>query len=325
MLRGGSRSFWAAGRLLPKRVMQPATALYAFCRVADDLIDQGGGPAALSELSRRLDWIYAGAPADAAPDRALAAVAEAHRLPRALLDGLLEGFAWDAAGRQYEDLPGVIAYAARVAGTVGAMMAVLMGVRSAPAVARACDLGIAMQLSNIARDVGEDARAGRLYLPRDWLREAGIDPDAWLVRPAFSPALGAAVQRLVSVADGFYARSDAGIAALPLACRPGIGAAKRLYAAIGHRVAEAGGNSMDRRMVVPLSVKLALLGRSAASAVAPGGDLAAPPVEQARHLVAAVVASPAPGPKQGRVEWLIDLFADLDARQAMAASNRSRA
>ena len=325
MLRGGSRSFWAAGRLLPKRVMEPATALYAFCRVADDLIDQGGGPAALSELNRRLDWIYAGAPADAAPDRALAAVAEAHRLPRALLDGLLEGFAWDAAGRQYEDLPGVIAYAARVAGTVGAMMAMLMGVRSAPAVARACDLGIAMQLSNIARDVGEDARAGRLYLPRDWLREAGIDPDAWLARPAFSPALGAAVQRLVSVADRFYARSDAGIAALPLACRPGIGAAKRLYAAIGHRVAEAGGNSMDRRMVVPLAGKLALLGRSVASAVAAGGGLAAPPVEQARHLVAAVVASPVPGPKQGRVEWLIDLFADLDARQAMAASNRSRA
>ena len=89
-----------------------------------------------------------------------------------------------------------------------------------------------------------------------------------------------------------------GIAALPLACRPGIGAAKRLYAAIGHRVAEAGGNSMDRRTVVPLAGKLALLGRSMASAVAAGGDLAAPPVEQARHLVAAVVASPAPGPKQ---------------------------
>ncbi len=326
MLRGGSHSFWAAGRLLPKRVMQPATALYAFCRVADDLIDEGGGPAALSELHRRLDRIYAAAPDDAAPDRALAAVVGAYRLPRPLLDALLEGFAWDAAGRQYEDLQALIAYAARVAGTVGAMMALLMGVRSAPAVARACDLGIAMQLSNVARDVGEDARAGRLFLPHDWLREAGIDPAAWLTRPEFSPALGAVVQRVVSTANAYYARADAGIAALPLACRPGIGAARRLYAAIGHRVAETGGNSVDQRMVVPPAAKLLLLARSAASALNPGSGLAAPPAEQARHLVAAVVSSPPPAPKQPRLEWLIELFAKLDARQAMAASsNQSRA
>ena len=325
MLRGGSRSFSAASRLLPRRVMRPATALYAFCRVADDLIDRGGGPEALLELHRRLDWIYAGVPADAAPDRALAAVVDAHRLPRALLDGLLEGFAWDAAGRQYHDLPALLAYASRVAGTVGAMMAVLMGVRDADAVARACDLGIAMQLSNIARDVGEDARAGRLYLPRDWLAEAGIDADAWLLRPRFSPALGAVVRRLVAVADAFYLRADAGIAMLPLACRPGIGAARRLYAAIGHGVFRAGGNSVDRRTVVPTARKLALLGQALASAAMASGDPSAPPAEQARHLVAAVVASPPPAPPQGRLEWLIELFAELDARQAMASSNRSRA
>ncbi len=87
------------------------------------------------------------------------------------------------------------------------MMSILMGARTPRILARACDLGVAMQLTNIARDVGEDARAGRLYLPLQWLRSAGIDPEAWLARPVFSAALGAVVQRLLDAADGLYARS----------------------------------------------------------------------------------------------------------------------
>ena len=89
--------------------------------------------------------------------------------------------------RRYETLQDLDAYAARVAGSVGAMMTLVMGQRAPEIVARACDLGVAMQLTNIARDVGEDARAGRLYLPLQWLREAGIDPDAWLAKPVFTP------------------------------------------------------------------------------------------------------------------------------------------
>ena len=323
MLRGGSRSFFAAGRLLPARVMEPATALYAFCRVADDLIDGGGGAQGLDVLHRRLDRIYAGVPGDAAADRALAAVVAAHRMPRALLDGLLEGFAWDAAGRHYEDLAALQAYAARVAGTVGAAMAVLMGVRDPAAVARACDLGVAMQLSNIARDVGEDARAGRLYLPRRWLREAGIDADAWLAAPRFTPALGEVVVRLVTCADALYARADAGIAALPIDCRPGIGAARLLYAAIGHRVARAGGNSVDGRAVVPGLVKLGLLGRAVVRAVVPVAAVVAPPLPAARHLVAAVGATSASPGAPGRLVWLIELFAEMRAREASAERGRA--
>ncbi len=323
MLRGGSRSFHAASRLLPRRVMQPATALYAFCRVADDLVDAaGGGAGALDGLHRRLDAVYAGAPANQPPDRALAAVVASHRLPRALLDGLLDGFAWDAAGRQYQDLHELQTYAARVAGTVGAAMAVLMGARGPEVVARACDLGVAMQLSNIARDVGEDARAGRLYLPRAWLQDAGIDPDAWLARPRFTPALGEVVIRLVATADAFYQRAEPGIAALPWDCRPGIGAASRLYAAIGHRVLAAGGNSINSRAVVPAGGKFVLLGRAVAAAMLPGGSVAAPPAPAVRHLVAAVAATPAPPAAPGGLVWLIELFAELDSRQAIAAANR---
>jgi phytoene synthase len=178
-IRTGSLSFHAASRLLPTAVRDPALALYAFCRLADDAVDEGDDKtAAVLRLRDRLDRVYAGCPVDAAADRAFAAVVEGFEMPRALPDALLEGMAWDAVGRRYDDLSGVLAYSARVAAAVGAMMCVLMRVREADALARACDLGLAMQLTNIARDVGEDARAGRLYLPQDWLRAEGVDPAA---------------------------------------------------------------------------------------------------------------------------------------------------
>ena len=123
-----------------------------------------------------------------AADRALASVIARYAIPRAVPQALLEGFAWDREGRRYETLADLTAYAARVAGTVGAMMALLMDERRPEVLARACDLGVAMQFSNIARDVGEDARAGRLYLPQEWLREAGLDPEAWLAAPVFDAA-----------------------------------------------------------------------------------------------------------------------------------------
>ena len=163
LMRGGSKSFFAASLVLPPRVRAPATALYAFCRVADDAIDLSEQPAqALDGLRQRLDAVYAGTPQAIVADRALARVVERFAIPRSLPDALLEGFAWDAEGRRYESLEAVHDYAARVAGAVGAMMALVMETREPRALARACELGVAMQLTNIARDVGEDARKGRL-------------------------------------------------------------------------------------------------------------------------------------------------------------------
>jgi len=198
LMRGGSKTFFAASLLLPARVREPASALYAFCRLADDAIDLGGDPhAAMSDLEQRLDAIYDGRPGAVDADRALAQVVHRHAIPRLLLDALLEGFLWDANGRRYETLHDVHAYGARVAGTVGAMMALVMRAATPQALARACELGVAMQLTNIARDVGEDARNGRLYLPRQWLREAGIDADTWLRAPRFDAALAGVVERLL--------------------------------------------------------------------------------------------------------------------------------
>src|SRR6476620_2661623 len=147
LMRGGSRTFFAASRLLPQRMRSASIALYAFCRVADDLVDEGvSATDSLAQLSRRLDDIYADRPQPLVEDRALSAVVHQHQLPRPLLDALLEGFTWDAQARRYETLEDVHAYAARVAGSVGAMMCWLMGGRSAHAMARACELGLAMQL-----------------------------------------------------------------------------------------------------------------------------------------------------------------------------------
>ncbi len=309
LLANGSRTFLAASRLLPRAVRDPACALYAFCRLADDAVDgqTGGGlpdpasaaahnaAAAVQNLRNRLQRIYQGGALPEAADRALAAVVRRFNIPALLPEALIEGFAWDSSARRYETLDDLQAYAARVAGTVGAMMALLMGVRSAAGLARACDLGVAMQLSNIARDVGEDARLGRLYLPRQWLREVGIDPNAWLAAPQHSPALGQVVQRLLREADALYARVDAGVAALPLGCRPGINAARFLYAQIGLEVERRGLNAIDSRAVVSRRRKVLSLARALLLLAPRRGMLAAPPLDATRFLVEAVTG-PLPMP-----------------------------
>ena len=338
LLRGGSRSFHAASLLLPQRVAEPACALYAFCRLADDAIDrladdaidrpaddeidiEQGRVAALGRLRERLARAYDGKPLPIAADRAFADVIARHAIPRALPDALLEGFEWDAIGRRYASLAELQAYAMRVAGSVGAMMALLMGVRGADALARACDLGVAMQLTNIARDVGEDARAGRLYLPIDWLAEAGIDSEALLRNPVFSPALGGVVRRLIDTADVLYRRAESGIAALPLSARSGIATARFLYAEIGREVERQGFDSITRRAIVSPTRKLAILARGISARGTAAGPCHAPPLDAARFLLDAIAAAPAPhaAPRhsmQAKFVRVFDLFARLDTLDA---------
>ncbi|RTL45708.1 MAG: phytoene/squalene synthase family protein [Burkholderiales bacterium] len=313
-----SKTFHAASLLLPPAVRAPATVLYGFCRLADDTVDvEGGRRLAITQLRRRLDRVFEGRPQPVAADRALAAVVARYAIPRALLDLLLEGLAWDVDGRRYETLNDLQAYAARVAGSVGAMMSLLMGVRDPAALARACDLGVAMQLSNIARDVGEDARMGRLYLPEQWLREVGIPPDAWLADPRYSPPLADVVQRLLEAAEVLYERAAAGIASLPLGCRPGINAARLLYAGVGHEVARAHCDSISRRAVVPGARKLGLLALAAVSLRPSRRLLHAAVLPACEPLLAAVAGVPAPA-RAPRAEVVIDLFSRLEREDRQA-------
>ncbi len=297
LLSTGSRTFYAASFLLPKRVRDPATALYAFCRLADDVIDLGDPEHdGIGELQDRLDRAYHGRPLNIAADRAFAATVERFDIPKAIPAALLEGFGWDADGRQYETLGDLQAYGARVAGTVGAMMALLMNRRTPEDLARATDLGIAMQLTNIARDVGEDARAGRLYLPRQWMREEGIDPDDWLANPHFNAQIAALVDRLLNVAENLYARAGIGIARLPADCRPGIYAARYLYAGIGHQLMRNGCDSISRRAVVPAGRKLQLLARAIAATPVRRPSTRASALAEAVFLVTAATKSKAARP-----------------------------
>ena len=326
LMRGGSKSFFAASRVLPARVRGPATALYAFCRVADDAVDvHGDRPGVMEALHERLRRIYAGKPLPYEADHALASVVARYDIPRVLPAALLEGFQWDAQGRRYETLAELHDYAARVAGTVGAMMAIIMDTRSPSALARACELGVAMQLTNIARDVGEDARNGRLYLPRAWMREVGLDPDAWLRNPEFNPQLAAVVSRLLRAADELYQRAEHGIAELPRDCRPAIHAARLVYAEIGREVERADLDSVSRRAVVSGRRKLVLMARAlGAAAVAPAraaGDL--PPLPAIRFLVEAGAVEAGRkarlprGSLYRQTVWVLELFEELQHRQRM--------
>jgi len=339
LLKGGSRTFHAASKVLPRRVSDPAIALYAFCRLADDAVDLGSNrSAAVERLRGRLDCAYRGQPKNLAADRAFADVVARFSIPRELPEALLDGLAWDAQGRRYETLPELYAYAARVAGAVGAMMTLVMGQRSPEIVARACDLGVAMQLTNIARDVGEDARAGRLYLPLSWLREAGIDPDAWMAKPIFNPQIAAILRRLLDTADTLYSRATFGIANLPPTCRPGIYAARALYAEIGRELERGGLDSVSRRAIVSTRRKLAVLARMLALQEAEWIPAKALPVgtqlDETRFLIEAVAAMP---PRdagwivkartrsvEDRVVWVIDLFSRLERRDQLQRSGSFR-
>ena len=327
-IRHGSLSFHAASTLLPAKVRDPALALYAFCRLADDEVDEGEYQAgAVFRLQERLERAYAGRPKDAPEDRAVAAIVEEFEMPRALPEALLEGLAWDAAEHRYDTLSGVRDYSARVAAAVGAMMCVLMRVRDPDALARACDLGVAMQLTNIARDVGEDARMGRIYLPLDWLAEAGIDPANFIREPLPTNDVRKMVKRLLHEADRLYRRSEAGIDVLPLGARTGIWAARLIYAGIGKKLKRQGYDSISMRAHTSTGQKLGWLTQSAArtgfSLIMPkSAVIYAKPLDEVAFLVDAA--------SQGRVDAgrsasVLDVLAELKARERGIGTDRPMA
>ncbi|WP_406857854.1 phytoene/squalene synthase family protein [Alsobacter sp. KACC 23698] len=277
VIEAGSKSFAGAARLLAPDIRESASLLYAWCRYCDDEIDGQdlGFPSAARgprNPAERLEAIrsqtrkaLAGADVLAAPFRALQHVARRHDIPSRYPLDLIDGFAMDVEGRRYERLDDTLLYAYRVAGAVGVMMATVMGVRDEPTLDRACDLGIAFQLTNIARDVVEDAGQGRVYLPSDWLDEAGLPPSR-IVDPAFRPKVAQVTARLLDEAEGYYASALAGIARLPLRSAVAIATARAVYRAIGRKVRRTGAAAWDVRASTSRGEKLALAAGAAATA-----------------------------------------------------------
>jgi phytoene synthase len=285
ILRRGSKSFFAASRLLPAPVRDPVAVVYAFCRISDDAIDESHTPeVALGELHERLTLIFNGAPIDDPVDRALATVVRAHGLPLRPFEALLDGYAWDAENRRYHSLAELRAYCVRVASSVGVIMSMLLGERRRVVLARACDLGVAMQLTNIARDVGEDARDGRVYLPLD--RLAGVGIEQLGPEPRFSPELGGVVRELLAEAARLYRRADDGIRQLPRSARPAIGAASAIYEDIGRAIVARGYDSVSSRAFTSGPRKLVhLLRASALATLPPSRPSKEPALDEAEFLI----------------------------------------
>ncbi|MEM8663373.1 MAG: phytoene/squalene synthase family protein, partial [Pseudomonadota bacterium] len=213
-LAKGSKSFAAAARLLPPSVRDDVAKLYAWCRHCDDVIDgqelghgerQVDDPAGkLRTLRAQTDAALAGTPTGLPVFDGFGEVAARHGITPPLAHDLLDGFAMDVAQARYDSLDALCAYCYGVAGAVGVMMALVIGVRpqESDTLDRACDLGLAFQMTNISRDVIADAKTGRIYLPTDWLTEAGVPADAEAVAdPSNRAAIWQTTDRLVRAAE----------------------------------------------------------------------------------------------------------------------------
>jgi phytoene synthase len=259
-----SKSFALASRLLPREVRDRAVVVYAWCRRADDAIDLSPRREATALLALRseLDEVYGDR---ALTDPVLSAfqwVVHQCAIPRAYADELLAGMEMDVEGFRYDSMVPLELYCYRVAGTVGLMMCHVMGIRDERATRNAAHLGMAMQITNICRDVAEDWSRERLYLPESLLAECGIDalssslggPFPEAARPAVSRAIG----RLLHEADRYYASGDAGLGALSWRCALAIRTARRVYAEIGTRIRRADCDPLAGRAIVPIREKLGL-------------------------------------------------------------------
>lgn len=264
-IRVHSKSFSAAARLLPAHARARAIATYAFCRAADDDVDGASEEAAEVRHRRtreRLRRIYSGESLDTPAARAFAWVVYSSRIPEDEPVALLDGMEQDLGVVRIERIEELLGYAYRAAGVVGRMMARIMGRTDPVSIRRATELGMAMQLTNISRDLREDAERNRIYLPGDWLLEEGGTFEHVFSKP-FGPAVPKANARLLRLADAYYEQGIAGISRLPRACRPAILASALLYREIGSEVARAGFAS-EERVAVPRARKMGILARSVA-------------------------------------------------------------
>lgn len=271
----GSKSFATAARLFGPDTRAHTYMLYAWCRHCDDVIDgqelgfaadspAKAGPAErlaeLQDKTRRAvrgDW-------DELVFGALHRVVSECGIPERYLLDHLDGFAMDVDGRRYQSLDDTLVYCYHVAGVVGVMMAMIMGVRDTETLDRASDLGIAFQLTNITRDVMDDAAIGRVYLPEDWLAERSV-PIGSIADPAYRDEIHEITQRLLGVADRFYVSARHGIASLPFRSAWAISVARFVYRDIGRLVRERGPEAWDSRTKVSATRKLYGVARSLAT------------------------------------------------------------
>jgi 15-cis-phytoene synthase len=275
----GSTSFTTASRLFDQTTRERAWLLYAWCRKCDDIADGQDHGGAMSLVSNPQDSLHIirsltdaalrGEITNEPAFDALAVVAKECGLNATMAHDVIEGFALDAADWRPQSEDDLMRYCFHVAGAVGVMMAVVMGVKpdNSAVLNRACDLGLAFQLANIARDISEDAAAGRCYLPTDWLNTANIVPDQ-IMAPKHRIALTAMAARLCDTSERYEASARVGAASLPFRARWAVLAAAGIYGDIARKVRANGPKAFDQRVYSSKITKLGWVARAFALAIA---------------------------------------------------------
>jgi phytoene synthase len=264
-----SKSFALAGALFPPAARDDAAAVYAWCRRADDAVDLAGpehASASLARMRAELDRIFGG---EVLPDPILVGfqeVAQQRQIPRYYAEELLQGLQMDVEFTRFQTLDELLLYCYRVAGTVGLMMCHVMGVADPRALRHAAHLGMAMQLTNICRDVMEDWERRHIYLPDEMLGAEAAD-ELWDRRGeplprGLDPALRRAVALLLQQAGGLYRSGDRGLRWLSWRCALAVRTARLVYAAIGDTVARGGHDVWAGRAVVSQSRKVVYAGQA---------------------------------------------------------------
>lgn len=269
VLAAHGKSFSWAAFWLGRTARDEGSIVYAFCRAADDAVDEA---ASLESARREIRYLRSMLRGDEPPSPlvvAYRAILEKHATGLRPAEQLLDGIESDLAAVRMEDDLDLIRYCYRVAGTVGLMMCGVLGAQHPNAAKHAVDLGIAMQLTNICRDVLEDAERGRVYLPRDRLLAVGVRSEELLDAQAREcPRVRAGIRQVVSdllvLADRFYADAALGYRYLPARGRLAAMVAGRLYRAIGHRLRQRGSDPLSGRVFIGALSKAMLLFGTAA-------------------------------------------------------------
>ncbi len=258
VLAAHSRSFALAARLLPAGVCDEVAVLYAWCRRADDALDLAPAIERAERLQRlraELAAIYAGQVQEDPLLAAFQGVVARRAIPQHYPAELLDGLETDVGRVCFSSLSELLLYAYRVAGVVGLMMCHVLGARDVRAQPHAVHLGIAMQLTNVCRDVLEDWQRERLYLPEELLCGSGVvGLGQELGTPLGSErreALARSLRHLLELAERFYCSADRGLSALPPRAAWAVRSARLVYAAIGDELARVGYDVFAGRAVVP--------------------------------------------------------------------------
>jgi phytoene synthase len=256
IIRKGSKSFSLAARLFDPPTRDAAFFLYGWCRYCDDQVDQVGKSENPADLAHKLQTLKerTAAAFTLAPQRepvfiALQYIVHRYGIPAHYALELIEGMAMDVRGTRYATLKELLLYCYRVAGTVGLMMTHVMGLRDERALRHAADLGIAMQLTNIARDIVEDAGMGRIYLPAAWLQEARIAAEE-IAAPRNREKLAILTLRLLHEAERYYRSGDEGLWHLSFRSACAVSAARHVYSEIGRLLIAKGPRAWDERTYV---------------------------------------------------------------------------